>query len=59
MEEASLTIDEFGIKAQSKTEVYQLLTTEGKVYLPPMKEAGHKYISQVVRGEKLVSQVDE
>ena len=33
-----LTVVDVGIKAKSKLEVYRVLTTEGGVYLSPVKE---------------------
>ena len=49
---AKITVSELGIKCRSKKEVYNLLWNEGAVYLPPIKDANHKFISQIMVGEK-------
>ena len=49
-----LTTKELGLKATSKTEIYRLLTPDGRIYLPPIKEANHHYISDIISGKKLV-----
>ena len=46
-------ISELGIKSRSKKEVYDLLWNEGGIYFPPIADANHKYISQVIVGDKL------
>ena len=55
MDRSPLTTMEFGLKAKSKNEVYRLLVTNGRLYLPPMKESNYDYIACILSGEKLVS----
>ena len=46
---------EFGLKAKSINEIYRLLVTDVRLYLPPMKESNYNYIACLLSGEKLVS----
>ena len=46
---------EFGFKVKSKKEVYRLLVTDGRLYLPLIKELNYEYIACVLSGEKLTS----
>lgn len=55
MEQEFVTSTEIGCKAKSKKDVHQLMVSQGRVYLPPLKETHHKFISQIVAGTKLVS----
>jgi hypothetical protein len=50
-----ITIGEAGLRAKSKKEMYRFLATECKVYLPPIREANHIYIADVMEGKKKVS----
>ena len=50
---AEIHAPELGLKAKSKKEVYDLLCNEGGIYFPPIDDAHHKYISQVIVGDKL------
>ena len=43
-----ITVNELGIKCRSKKEVYNLLWSEGGIYLPPIKDTNHKFISQLM-----------
>ena len=49
---AEMQISQIGLKSKSKKEVYDLLWNEGYIYLPPIRDAHHKLISQVIIGEK-------
>ena len=49
---AEIQISQIGLKSRSKKEVYDLLWNEGDIYLPPIRYAYHKFISQVIIGEK-------
>ena len=49
---AEITVNELGIKSCSKKEVYNLLWNEEGIYLPPIKDTNHKFISQLLVGEK-------
>ena len=42
--EKEITLNDIAIRAKSKKEVYQVLTIEGGLYLPPMADANKKYI---------------
>ena len=54
MEDFSIMpISEVALKTRSKKEIYDLITTEGEVYLPPMGDTHYKFISQIIWGEKL------
>jgi hypothetical protein len=49
------TVQEFGLIAKSKKELYSVLTTDGGMYLPPIKEANAKYIRKIVTGQGKVT----
>ena len=54
MEKVSFNLNELGIKAKSKTEIYKLLTVEGSLYLPPISETSTDFILEIIRGSKKV-----
>ena len=41
-----IKINELAIKCRSKKEVYNLLCKDGAVYLPPVKDTSHSFISR-------------
>ena len=45
MEEEITTTSQLGIKCKSIKEVHQLMTTEGHVYMPPIKLSNHDYVA--------------
>ena len=47
-----LTIQQVGIKAKSKKEVYTVLTVEGGLYLPPLSDVNHKFLKSILLGDK-------
>ena len=51
--DAEVQVSEFGIKAKSKKEVYNLLCNVGDVYFPPIEDAHYKFISQILVSGKL------
>ena len=51
--EKTLTLNDVGIKAKSKKEVYFVLTTEGAIYLPPIMDADSSYLKEIAWGTKL------
>ena len=51
------TTYELGTKPKSKSEIYRLLSTEGKVFLPPTNEAGHDFVSDVISGKLKVFRI--
>ena len=50
---SSLPVSEVALKSKSKKEIYDLLTTEGDIYLPPLGDTHYKFIAQIIWGEKL------
>ena len=54
-EQKEMSYQELGLKARSKKELYHLLTADVGIYLPPIKEANAKYLSDVLSGAKRVS----
>ena len=49
---AEIQVSVLGIKTKSKKEFYNPLYNEGDVYLPPIEDAHHKFISQILVGDK-------
>ena len=49
-----LNVNEISLHARSKRELYRLLQLDGDVYLPPLEQANHKYIADVLSGKKKV-----
>ena len=49
---SEIQISELILKSRSKKEVYDLLCNEGSIYLPPIEDAHHKFISQILVGNK-------
>jgi hypothetical protein len=54
MERKSLNLLELESKAKSKAEIYQLITCEGELFLPPYKYCSIDFIADVVEGKKKV-----
>ena len=50
--EKDFTINDISLKAKSKKEVYQVLTYEGGIYLPPILDANKNYIKDIMTGKK-------
>ena len=50
MERPKISVHQIRLKASSKKEVYRMLQLEGNVYLPPLSEANHSYISKIISG---------
>ena len=48
-----LTVNDIATKWKSKTELYNILTREGNVYLPPKQDATQKYLRELLLGKKL------
>ena len=53
--EKEITLNDIAIRAKSKKEVYQVLTIEGGLYLPPMADANIKYIQNIMKGHNVLS----
>ena len=47
-----ITIEDIALHAKSKKEVYNVLSVEGGIYLPPIMDANRKYIQNIIRGFK-------
>ena len=47
------TVADLASKCKSKTELYNLLTREGKLYLPPAKDCTQNFLRRLMKGEKL------
>ena len=54
MESAKIKIMMLCNKAQSKHKLYQLLTVEANIYLPPVKETSIYYIREIAEQSKQV-----
>ena len=39
-------------KLRSKCELYNLLTREGQLYIPPSKDCNQKFLRRILKGEK-------
>ena len=50
---STMKINEVVLKSKSKKEVYDLMTTEGNIYLPPLGDTHYKFISQIMWENKL------
>ena len=46
------TINDLAAKCKSKSEFYNLLTTEGGMYLPPIQDATQAYLRGIMMGKK-------
>ena len=46
------TISDLSVKWRSKTELYNLLAREGKIYLPPKQDANQSYLRDIMLGNK-------
>ena len=51
----TVNINEIGLKAKSKHEMYQLLTVSCNMYLPPESYTSIKFIRAVFENERKVS----
>ena len=54
MEKVIFNISEMGIKARTKSEIYKLLTIEGKLLLLPASDTSIEFIGEIIRGDKKV-----
>ena len=51
----SLTVSEVGERAKSKVEVYRILATEGRAYLPDVKNINYSFLRSIITGGKKAS----
>ena len=54
MEKRELNLSLLGSKAQTKNELYRILTVDAKLYLPPQKETSIYFIRGILNGKKRV-----
>ena len=50
MSKAKINIKQVSMIASSKKEIFRLLQLEGDVYLPPLPQANHVYVSGIISG---------
>ena len=55
MEPTKINVRQISMKASSKKELYRMLQLEGDVYLPPMPQANHNYVADVISGKAKVT----
>ena len=53
------TIADIAVKCRSKTEMYNLLAREGKIYLPPKQDANQNYLRDIMQGNKFYLRCDQ
>ena len=49
----TLTVNDISAKFKSKIELYNLLTREGDIYLPPKQDSTQKFLKDIMLGNKL------
>ena len=54
VDQESLTVNEVGSKAKSKQEIYRILSTEDRIFLPSSHECNYNYLRDIVSGAKNV-----
>ena len=57
MDQSLMNVNELAVVCQSMKEMYKILQIEGSIYLPPLEQANHRFVAQIVAGEKQVKQV--
>lgn len=55
MDSSEVNVNYLATKAQSKGEIYRLLTVDANLYLPPQREASIYFVRQILSQEKKVS----
>ena len=55
----NFTVSDIAVKCKSKTELYNLLAREGKIYLPPKQDATQSYLRDIMLGEKFFFFLDD
>ena len=48
----NLTVNDLSVKFKSKIELYNVLTREGDVYLPPKQDSTQKSLRDIMLGNK-------
>ena len=54
MEPSQINLNNLGIKAQTKNELYRFLTSEADLYLPPQKETSIYFVRDILKNRKKV-----
>ena len=54
-----LTVSYLAAKFKSKIEIYNVLTREGNVYLPPKQYSTQKFLRKIMLGTKLYIKLNE
>ena len=54
MNSNQMTTNELEVICQSKKDMFKVLQVEGEIYLPPIEQSNHQFISQIMTGEKEV-----
>ena len=49
----NITVSYLAAKFKSKTELYNILTREGEIYLPPNEDLTQKLLREIMDGRKL------
>ena len=47
-----LTVNDLSAKFKSKTELYNVLTREGNIYLPPKQDSTQQFLRSIMLGVK-------
>ena len=58
MENSEINLNLLGVKAQTKNELYRLLSFDAKLYLSTQKETSIYFIRGIVNGRKKVSYIN-
>ena len=51
--DSKMTVSDLAVKFKSKSQLYDLLTREGGIYLPPKKLSIQKILREIMLGNKL------
>ena len=54
----NFTIGDLSVKCKSKTDLYNLLTREGKIYLPLKQDASQPYLRDILQENKFYLRCD-
>ena len=53
IDEEQLLMTDVEVKEKSKMEIYRILTTEGILFLPPVKERNYLFLKVIIEGIKM------
>ena len=54
MVSTSINLNNLGMKAQTKNEMYRFLTVEAEMYLPPQKKTSMYFVRDILQNRKKV-----